>query len=219
MKIEIWSDIVCPWCYIGKRRFETALASFEHRDAVEVIWRSFELDPDAPVSLGMPLDDMLARKYGMSLSEAKAANARVTELAAGEGLLYHLETAQPGNSFAAHRLVHLAGTKGLAGAAHERLMKAYFTDGLAIGDRGVLARLAVEVGLEAGEARRVLEADDYAQQVRDDEGRAAQFGISGVPFFAIEETWGISGAQPMAEFQNALVTSWNELNERGTSAV
>jgi len=219
MKIEIWSDIVCPWCYIGKRRFETALASFEHRDAVQVIWRSFELDPDAPVRLGMPLDDMLARKYGMSLSEAKAANARVTELAAGEGLSYHLETARPGNSFAAHRLVHLAGTKGLAGAAHERLMKAYFTDGLAIGDRGVLARLGVEVGLDADDARRALEADDYAQQVRDDENRAAQFGIRGVPFFAIEETWGISGAQPLAEFQNALVTSWNEWNERGKSAV
>ena len=211
MRIEIWSDIVCPWCYIGKRRFEAALARFEHRDAVEVVWRSFELDPNAPASLGMPLDDMLAAKYGMSVAEAKAANARVTKLAAAEGLDYRLDRAQPGNSFSAHRLIQLARTKGMAEATEERLMKAYFTDGLAIGDHGVLSGIAAEIGLDPEHARRTLAGNDFAKEVRDDEERAAHFGISGVPFFAIEERWGVSGAQPAEEFDNALNGSWKQL--------
>jgi predicted DsbA family dithiol-disulfide isomerase len=215
--IEIWSDIVCPWCYIGKRRFESALARFEHRAEVEVLWRSFELDPDAPLHLGMPLDQMLAQKYGMSVSEAKTANARVTKLARDEGLDYHLDTAQPGNSFSAHRLVHFAGKSGLAPAMHERLMKAYFTDGLAISDHAVLARIAAEIGLDAEQALRSLEANDFAREVRADEERAAHFGISGVPFFAIEERWAISGAEPVEEFESALANSWRELTEAAGS--
>ena len=211
MKIEIWSDIVCPWCYIGKRRFEAALSGFEHVDAVQVVWRSFELDPDAPQSLGMPLTEMLARKYGMSLAEAHAANESVTTLASEEGLSYRLDIAKAGNSFAAHRLVHLAGTRGIADAMQERLMKAYFSEGLAISDPEVLIRLAVEAGLDAGEARTALESDAFVGDVRRDEERAAQFGINGVPFFAIEERWGISGAQPLAAFTRALNESWKEL--------
>jgi predicted DsbA family dithiol-disulfide isomerase len=213
MKIEIWSDIVCPWCYIGKRRFETALGAFPHRDEVQVVWRSFELDPDAPQSREMPMAEMLAKKYGMSLAEAQSANQRVTALAAGEGLSYRLDIAKPGNSFAAHRLVHLAGTRGLADAMQERLMKAYFSDGLAIGDPEVLVRLAAEAGLDAAEARSALESSAFADGVRGDEERAAQFGISGVPFFAIEERWGISGAQPLSTFADALTNSWKELQE------
>jgi predicted DsbA family dithiol-disulfide isomerase len=214
MKIEIWSDIVCPWCYIGKRRFEAALVDFEHRDAVQVVWRSFELDPDAPRRLGMPLAEMLAKKYGMSLAEAKSTNERISTLAAGEGLSYHLDVAQPGNSFAAHRLVHLAGTRGHAEAMQERLMKAYFSEGLAISDPEVLITLAVDAGLDAAEARSVLDGDGFAEEVRGDEERAAQFGISGVPFFAIEERWGISGAQPLSAFKSALSDSWKELHEQ-----
>jgi predicted DsbA family dithiol-disulfide isomerase len=213
MKIEIWSDIVCPWCYIGKRRFEVALGAFAHRDAVQVIWRSFELDPDAPEIQTMPISEMLAKKYGMSLGEALSANQRVTTLAAGEGLSYRLDIAKPGNSFSAHRLVHLAGTRGMADAMQERLMKAYFSDGLAIADREVLVRLAAEAGLDAGEARTALESDAYADDVRGDEERAAQFGISGVPFFAIEEQRGISGAQPRETFASALAESWSELEK------
>ena len=213
MKIEIWSDIVCPWCYIGKRRFEAALSGFPHADAVQVVWRSFELDPDAPPSLGMPLTELLAKKYGMSLAEAKAANERVTALAAGEGLSYRLDIAKAGNSFSAHRLVHLAGTREIADAMQERLMKAYFSEGLAISDTEVLIRLAVEAGLDAGEARTALESGAFADDVRGDEERAAQFGINGVPFFAIEERWGISGAQPLEAFTRALNESWKELEE------
>ncbi len=211
MKIEIWSDIVCPWCYIGKRRFEAALAGFAHHDSVQVVWRSFELDPDAPQSLGMPLNEMLAKKYGMSLAEASSANERVTTIAAAEGLAYRLDIAKTGNSFAAHRLVHLAGTRGIAEALQERLMKAYFSDGLAISDPEVLIRLAAEAGMDAGEARTALEGGAFADEVRSDEERAAQFGINGVPFFAIEEQWGISGAQPVEVFKNALSESWEEL--------
>ena len=213
MTIEIWSDIVCPWCYIGKRRFEAALAGFEHRDAVRVVWRSFELDPDAPPRLGMPLTELLAKKYGMSLAEAQSANERITTLAAGEGLSFHLDIARAGNSFAAHRLVHLADTRGTADAMHERLMKAYFSDGLAISDPEVLVRLAAEIGLDAGEARAALEGEVFADDVRSDEERAARFGISGVPFFVIEEQWGISGAQPLETFKDALSESWKRLEE------
>jgi predicted DsbA family dithiol-disulfide isomerase len=156
---------------------------------------------------------MLAKKYGMSLADAQSANERVTALAAGEGLSYRMDIAKPGNSFGAHRLVHLAGTRGIAGAMQERLMKAYFSDGLAIGDPEVLIRLAAEAGLDAGEARSALESDAFADDVRGDEERAAGFGISGVPFFAIEERWGISGAQPLETFKNALTESWKELEQ------
>jgi predicted DsbA family dithiol-disulfide isomerase len=218
MRVEIWSDVVCPWCFIGKRRFEKALANFAHRDKVEVTWRSFELDPDAPVSLGMSLDEMLARKYGMSPEEARAANARVSKLAAEEGLSWRLEIARPGNSFAAHRLVHAARAAGgetLAAAVNERFMRGYFGEGLAVGDPEALVAAAAEAGLDAAAARRALAGDDHAQAVRDDEERAAGFGVSGVPFFAIEEKWGISGAQPLEVFTRALETSWAETERAG----
>ncbi len=216
VKIEIWSDVVCPWCYIGKRRFEKALAGFAHRDAVEVTWRSFELDPDAPPGLGMSLDDMLARKYGMSVEDARSANARVTSLAEGEGLSWRLDLARPGNSLAAHRLVHLAGAAGLAAPMHERLMKGYFSEGVSIGDPEALVPLAVEAGLDPVEVKKTLAGDAYEHEVRDDEQRAARFGITGVPFFVIEERWGISGAQPLETFQEALEKSWQQL--QGTVA-
>jgi predicted DsbA family dithiol-disulfide isomerase len=213
MTIEIWSDIVCPWCYIGKRRFEAALAGFEHRGTVQVVWRSFELDPDRPRGPGLPLPEMLAKKYGMSIAKARSANEQITAIAAGEGLSYHLDTARTANSFAAHRLVHLARTRGIAEAMQERLMKAYFSDGLAIGDPEVLTRLAAEAGLDVAEARATLEGDAFADDVRRDEEKAAQLGINGVPFFVIEERWGVSGAQPLETFKNALNESWKKLEE------
>ncbi len=213
MTVEIWSDVVCPWCYIGKRRFETALSEFDHRDGVQVVWRSFELDPDAPATKGLSLDELLAKKYGMSLPEARSTNGRVTAIAAAEGLPYRLDIARPGNSFAAHRLIHLADTQGRAGAMEERLMKAYFCEGLAISDIEVLIGLAAEAGLDAGIARTALEGGGFSDDVRFDEARAAQFGITGVPFFAIEERWGISGAQPLDVFRDALRESWKQLAE------
>jgi predicted DsbA family dithiol-disulfide isomerase len=195
MKVEIWSDIACPWCYVGKRRFEQALGEFEHRDDVEVVWRSFELDPTAPRNVGMPQDALLASKYGVPIEQARAMNARMTSEAKKEGLDFHFDRVQVGNTFDAHRLVHLAAETGRADAMKERLMRAYLTEGEALGDPETLLRLATDVGLNEARARDVIASDEYARDVRADESRARSFGISGVPFFAIDERYGVSGAQ------------------------
>ena len=196
MQIEIWSDIACPWCYVGKRRFEQALARFEGRDAVEITWRSFELDATAPARQQEPQAVLLARKYRVPLAQAEAMNARMAAEAAKEGLDFHFERVQVGNTFDAHRLIHLAAAHGRREATVERLFRAYLTDGDALGDRDVLVRLAADVGLAPEVARETLASDAYADAVRADEARAREFGISGVPFFAIDERYGLSGAQP-----------------------
>jgi len=208
MEIEIWVDVVCPWCYIGKRRWEAALADFPHRDEVTVTWRSFELDPDAPVHLNESIVGMLAAKYGVSVDQAVAMNDRVSRIAAEEGLEYNLDRARRGNSFDAHRLLHLAGEHGLADAAEERLFRAYFTEGVAIGERDELARLGTEIGLDPDEVREVLEGDRFAEAVRQDVATARALGISGVPFIAIDRKFGVSGAQPADVFLNALDEAW-----------
>ena len=208
MKVEIWSDVVCPWCYIGKRRFESALARFKHRDQVEVIWRSFELDPTSPRQVEGTLDNMLAKKLGVSAAQAAAMNAQVTDLAAQEGLEYRLDQAKPGNTFDAHRLIHLAAAHNLQGAAKEHLLHAYFSGGLAIGDPETLVKLGTEIGLDAEAVRAMLVSDAYAEEVRADIERARSFGIRGVPFVAIDETYGVSGAQPADTFLAALEQAW-----------
>ena len=210
MQVEIWSDVVCPWCYIGKRRFEAALANFKQRDQVEVVWKSFELDPHAPSTSEDTLNQMLARKYGMSEEKAAAANQRVSTLAAQEGLDYHLDQAHPGNTFDAHRLIHFAASRGLQGEMKERLMHAYFSEGQPIGDRETLVQLGAEVGLDAEEARAVLAGNEYSDEVNADKREASLLGISGVPFFVIDEKYGISGAQPTELFQQALEQAWSE---------
>jgi predicted DsbA family dithiol-disulfide isomerase len=208
MKIEIWSDVICPWCYIGKRRFETALAAFPHRDKVQVIWRSFELDPKSPRQMPGTLEEMLAQKYRVSPQEAAAMNARVSDIAKEVGLEYQLAKARPGNTFDAHRLLHFAVARQLGDKATERIMHAYFSEALPVGERAALAKLAPEFGISESDALAMLESDDYAEAVRADEARASGFGISGVPFFAIDEKIGISGAHPVAEFTNALQNAW-----------
>ena len=204
MQVEIWSDVICPWCYIGKRRFEMALADFAHKDSVQVIWRSFELDPGSPRQLTGTLEEKLASKYGVSLQEAAAMNARVTAVASELGLEYHLSKALPGNTFDAHRLLHFAGSQQLGDRATERIMHAYFSESLPVGDHSALARLAPEFGISASDALKLLESDAYSKEVRADETRAAKFGITGVPFFVIDEKSGISGAQPVQVFAKAL---------------
>lgn len=210
MKVEIWSDIVCPWCYIGKRRFEKALAEFAHKDDVQVVWRAFELDPAASKTPVGDLDKRLAAKYGMSLERARAMQAEVAKQAAGEGLDFRFDIAQTGNTFDAHRLLHLAAEKGIQDAVKERLMRAYFTEGEPISDPETLARLVAEAGIDADEARAVLQSDAYAEDVRADERHAAALGISGVPFFVIDEKYGVSGAQPAALLREALEKAWSE---------
>jgi predicted DsbA family dithiol-disulfide isomerase len=210
MKVEIWSDVVCPWCYIGKRRFESALAAFPHRDDVEVIYRSFELDPTARIESGQSVTERLAEKYGVSVAQATAMNARVTGLAAGEGLEYHLEKARHANTVKAHRLIHFAASKGQQDAVLERVMTAYFSEGENIGETETLVRLAAEAGLDADEARAALEGDAYTDAVRADERRARMLGINGVPFFVVDERYGVSGAQPAELLLQVLEESWTE---------
>lgn len=196
MKVEIWSDVVCPWCYIGKRRFEQALERFEHPGEVEVVWRSFELDPNAPARQTESHAEHLARKYGVSMAQVAAMDTRLIGEAKKEGLAFHLAESKGGNTFDAHRLIHLAAEGDRAGEMEERLMKAYFTEGVAIGERAELTRLALDVGLDEAEVKAVLASDRFAADVRADEARARALGISGVPFFAIDERYGVSGAQP-----------------------
>jgi len=204
MQIEIWSDVICPWCYIGKRRFEKALMQFGQRENINVIWRSFELDPHSPPQYADTLEEMLARKYGVSRQEAAAMNMRVTAVAKEIGLEYRLTNARPGNTFDAHRLLHFAAAQQLGDRATERIMHAYFSESLPVGERAALARLAPEFGIAESEALVILESDDYSDAVRADESRAAEFGITGVPFFVFDEKSGISGAQPVEVFVEAL---------------
>jgi predicted DsbA family dithiol-disulfide isomerase len=217
LKVEIWSDVVCPWCYIGKRRFERALELFERRDQVEVAYRSFELNPQAPHDEGTDLETRLASKYGVSLEEARAMNQRVVEAAAGEGLDYRLDIARPGNTFDAHRLLQLAAGEARQIALKERLMRAYFTEGRPIGVPDVLGELAVDVGMDGPRSRQVLGGDEFGDAVRRDEREAAELGISGVPFFVIDRRFGVSGAQPPELLAQALEHAWRERQTAGAA--
>src|SRR4051812_25910365 len=210
LTVEIWSDVVCPWCYIGKRRFEAALEAFEHRDEVTVMWRSFELDPAAPSLVEAGPTERLAAKYGMSLERAAGLHKEMTERAAEEGLEFRFDLTKSGNTFDAHRLIHLAATYGHQDGAEERLMRAYFTEGAAISDPETLIGLMAEVGVDADEARDVLSGDRFAADVREDEQLAGQLGIQGVPFFVLDRRLGVSGAQPPEALVQALERAWSE---------
>ena len=216
MKVEIWSDVVCPWCYVGKRRFEAALAQFPHRDEVEVEWKAFELDPtaDSAPAGELPAEGeyatRLAAKYGTDVASAQGMVDSMTATAATEGLDFHFETAVRANTVDAHQVIHLAGERGLQDAVKERLLQAYFAEGEAVGDRETLVRLAAEAGLSAGEVREVLDDQRYAGAVRADEAEAAAIGIRGVPFFVIDRTYGVNGAQPADVLLQALQRAWAE---------
>jgi predicted DsbA family dithiol-disulfide isomerase len=208
LRVEIWSDIACPWCYIGKRRFEAALASFEHRGEVRVTWRSFELDPQAPPERDGDRAAHLAEKYGTTRREAVRMQDTMRDVAAGEGLDFRFDRARAGNTFDAHRLVHHAATHDLQDAMKERLLRAYLSEGELMSDRVVLARLASEVGLAADEARDVLAGDRYAAEVREDERTAASLGISAVPFFVVDRELGAAGAHPAEVLRGLLEQGW-----------
>jgi len=210
MRVEIWSDVVCPWCYVGKRNFEAALSRFEHRDDVEVIWRAFELDPSAPAEREGDYVAHLARKYGMSVEQARKMIETMTATGAKAGVALDFDRARPGNSFDAHRLIHLAGQQGVQDAVKERFLRATFTDGEPIGDRDALLRLAVEAGLANADAASVLENDVFAAEVRAEESLALELGISAVPFFVIDRTFGIPGAQPPDVILGALERAWEK---------
>jgi predicted DsbA family dithiol-disulfide isomerase len=208
VEVEIWSDIACPWCYVGKRRFEAALARFEHREDVRVTWRSFELDPDAPLQRTGDLAARLAEKYGMSVEQARESQRQLTEVAAGEGLEFHLDDARSGLTFDGHRIIHLAAEQGLQDAMKERLLRAYFTEGELIGDHDTLVRLAGEVGLPEDQTRATMSGTRFTTEVRDDELAAQRLGINAVPTFVIDRTIGVSGAQPPEQLLELLREGW-----------
>jgi predicted DsbA family dithiol-disulfide isomerase len=216
MKVEIWSDVVCPWCYIGKRRFEAALARFPHRDEVEVEWKAFELDPtstsvgpDAPHSPDAHLVK-IAAKFGSDVEQVRGMMATMTATAAAEGLDFHFDQVRAANTILAHQVIHLGGERGIQDAVKERLMRAYFTEGAAVGDPETLIGLAVEAGLEEVEVRQVLADQTYLDAVQRDIAEARALGISGVPFFVIERKYGVSGAQPADALLQVLEQVWTE---------
>lgn len=220
MKVEIWSDVVCPWCYIGKRRFEAAMSRFPHASQVDVEWKSFELDPDAPRTheLSGTHAEQLSAKFGRPMDQIAEMLDRVTTLAAGEGLAFRFDLNRGGNSFDAHRLLHLAKARGRQDELKERLDRGTFTEGLAVSDHEELTALAVEVGLDEAEVRAVLASDRFADAVRADEAQARAYGITGVPFFVIDSKFGISGAQPADLFLQGLNQAWAERDNDSTPA-
>ncbi len=210
LRIDIWSDIACPWCFVGKRRLEAALERFAHAGEVEVVWRAFELDSSAPRTLDTTLShaERLAKKYGMTVAQAQSRTEQLKDTARAAGIEFDFDHIRPGNTFDAHRLVHLGGELGMQGAVKERFLTAYLSQGEAIGDPHVLQRLAVEAGLPAAEVERVLASDAYAAEVRGDEQQARELGINGVPFFVFDERLAASGAQPVEVLLGALNQAW-----------
>ena len=208
MQVEIWSDIACPWCYIGKRRFESAMETFEHRDEVEIVWRSFQLDPNLPDHYDGSELEYLSTRKGFPRERVAQMFQHVSDQAAAVGLRYDFESLVVANSFAAHRLLQFAGTSGHADALEERLMSAHFEHARDIGDVDTLVEIGVEAGLEETAVRDVLTSDRYADDVRRDVADGQALGLQGVPFFVIDRAFGLSGAQPPEVFSEALNQAW-----------
>ena len=212
MKVEVWSDVVCPWCYIGKRRLETALERFPHRDQVEVVWRSFQLDPSVPQGETHATLPALAAKYGRDVEEMRGTMAHVESIAAGEGLDYHLADGISGNTLLAHELLHLAAEHGLRNELKERLLHAYFEEQRSVFDVDSLVPLAVEVGLDEAEVRAALADRRYLAAVREDGATAQALGATGVPFFVVDRKYGAAGAQPAELLLQILERAWADAN-------
>jgi predicted DsbA family dithiol-disulfide isomerase len=208
MKVEVWSDVVCPWCYIGKRRLETALDRFPHRDEVEVVWRSFQLDPSVPEGDTHPTLPALAAKYGRSVDEMRSMMEQVEQVAAAEGLDYHLSDGVSGNTLLAHQLLHLAAEHGKRNELKERLLHAYFEEGRSVFDVDSLVLFAVEVGLDETEVRAALADRRYLAAVREDGATAQALGATGVPFLVVDRKYGAAGAQPAELLLNILERTW-----------
>jgi predicted DsbA family dithiol-disulfide isomerase len=210
MEIEIWSDVVCPWCYIGKRRLEKALAGFAHADEVEVVYRSFQLDPSAPVVPTETVAESLGRKYGGGPEAGRQMIDRVEAVAAEEGLLFRHHQALRVNTVDAHRLLHLALAEGKQAELKEALLSAYFIETENVADHDTLTRIATGAGLDEARVRDVLESAEFADEVEADIRQAAAFGANGVPFFVVDRKYGISGAQPAEVFTQTLERAWSD---------
>jgi predicted DsbA family dithiol-disulfide isomerase len=213
MEVEIWADVVCPWCYLGKRHFEQALDAFGHKDKVQVVYRSFELDPAVPRGVTTPTVEVLAHKYGMSPDRARQAQRQMEDRATADGLTFRMDSLRSGNTRDAHRLLHLAKATGRQGDLMERLQRAYFTEQDSIFDHEALTRLAAEAGLDPGEVADVLGSDRYGDHVDTDQAMAASLGATGVPLFVIDRRYGISGAQPAETITDVLERAWSEAGQ------
>jgi predicted DsbA family dithiol-disulfide isomerase len=213
LRLDIWSDIACPWCYVGKRRLELALEKFPERAEVEIFWHSFELDPSAPREMDTTQThaEWLAKKYRMSVEAAQRRIDQLTALARADGLDFRFDRLRPGNTFDAHRLLQLAKTKRLQDKLMERFMRGYLTDGAPIGRRDALLELAVEIGLDRDEVHDTLESGSFGAEVRAEEQRAGELGIHAVPFFVLAERYAVSGAQPPELLLAALTKAWSDI--------
>jgi predicted DsbA family dithiol-disulfide isomerase len=210
MQVDIWSDVVCPWCYLGKRRFEQALDAFAQKDEVEVTYRSFELDPTVPKGVTAPTVAMLASKYGMNAQQAEQAQRQMEQRAAADGLVFRMADLQSGNTRDAHRLLQLAKARYRQHELMERLHSAYFTEQISIFDHEALSKLAVEIGLDEDEVTAVLSSDEFGTEVDAEEAMARDLGVTGVPFFVIDRRYGVSGAQPAETLTQVLEKAWSE---------
>ncbi|GAB2688765.1 DsbA family oxidoreductase [Mucilaginibacter koreensis] len=210
MKIEIWSDIQCPFCYIGKRRFEQALTEFEHRDEVDIQWKSFQLNPDLVTNTNININEYLAEAKGWTIDYAAQLNQQVTEMAAEVGLEYHMDDAVVANTFTAHQFAHAADENGKGNEAQELLFKAYFHEGKNIADTNVLIDIGEQLNLNTDTLRKDLAENIYADAVRRDMYEAQVLNIRGVPFFVLNDKYAVSGAQPSAVFLQALEKAYAE---------
>ncbi len=219
MKVEIWSDIMCPFCYIGKRNFEAALKEFDAKNEIEIEWKSFQLDPTIPKSFEKKVStyEYLAERKGMPVERSKEMHDNIVETAKKVGLTYNFEKAVVANSFDAHKLIQLAKTKGLGDAAEESLFKAYFTDGKDMSDHSTLIQLGNEIGLNEEEITAALSSEEFDSKVNFDISEGSQLGVTGVPFFVFDRKYAISGAQPIETFLNALKQSHAESKNEGTT--
>jgi predicted DsbA family dithiol-disulfide isomerase len=216
LQIDVWSDIACPWCYVGKRRLERALREFPHAEEVKVVWHAFELDPAAPPERDPAVShaERIAQKYGISIERARQNSERLREAARGEGLSFDFERIRSGNTFDAHRLVQLGRERSRQSAVEERFFRAYLEEGALMSDHATLLRLAVDAGLDEREVADVLSSDQFAAEVRADEAQARELGIDGVPCFVLDERYAVSGAQPPQLLLSALHRVWSERGER-----
>ncbi|MFC1222627.1 DsbA family protein [Pedobacter sp. BG31] len=213
MKVEIWSDVMCPFCYIGKRHFEQAIEKLPFKNEIEVDWKSFQLNPEYHNANNETVYDYLSRSKGMPVDQAKQMTKQVADMAANAGLSIDFDTNIPANTFNAHRLIHLAAKHGLQDLAEEKLFEAHFLNSKNIGETDVLVDLAVEIGLNKDEAVAVLNSDEFAEAVRYDIYESQNLGIRGVPYFVMDRKYGVSGAQPVQAFTDALTQSFTEWKE------
>jgi len=211
MKVEIWSDIMCPFCYIGKRHFESALSTFDNSADIEIEWKSFQLDPTIPndISADTTVYEYLAERKGVSVEQATQMHEGVMEMARAAGLIYNFDIAKVANSFNAHRMIQMAKSKGLGDAAEEKLFRSYFTEGRNFGDTDDLIKMGVEIGLSETDVKESLSNDDYAYKVKQDIQEGEKLGVRGVPFFVFDRKYVISGAQPVEAFTQTLEQTYS----------